>query len=128
MCAFSFVDCRNNLTEESGTFRSPNYPRNYPNGQLCSWNILVHSTQRIRLIFTDFILQEDRGTDSVTVYDGVDETGKMLGVFFGGNLPSEEGIISSSNTLFVMFQSDKNGSFKGFSASYIAVRIEGKFY
>ncbi|XP_074612294.1 uncharacterized protein LOC141866665 isoform X3 [Acropora palmata] len=119
-----YQDCRNKLTKESGTFRSPNYPRKYPNGQLCSWNIMVNSTQRIRLIFTDFDLQEDRGTDSVTVYDGVDETGKMLGVFFGGNLPSEEGIISSSNTLFVMFQSDKNGSFKGFSASYIAVRIE----
>ncbi|XP_074612298.1 uncharacterized protein LOC141866665 isoform X6 [Acropora palmata] len=121
-----YQDCRNKLTKESGTFRSPNYPRKYPNGQLCSWNIMVNSTQRIRLIFTDFDLQEDRGTDSVTVYDGVDETGKMLGVFFGGNLPSEEGIISSSNTLFVMFQSDKNGSFKGFSASYIAVRIEDK--
>ncbi|XP_067027018.1 serine-rich adhesin for platelets-like isoform X2 [Acropora muricata] len=119
-----YQDCRNKLIKESGTFRSPNYPRNYPNGQLCSWNIMVNSTQRIRLIFTDFVLQEDRGTDSVTVYDGVDETGKMLGVFFGGNLPSEEGIISSSNTLFVMFRSDKNGSFKGFSASYIAVRIE----
>lgn len=89
---------------------------------------MVNSTQRIRLTFTAFDLQEDRGTDSVTVYDGVNETGKMLGVFFGGNPPSEEGIVSSSNTLFVMFQSDKSDSFTGFSASYIALRIEGKFY
>ncbi|XP_015758714.1 PREDICTED: deleted in malignant brain tumors 1 protein-like isoform X3 [Acropora digitifera] len=114
------------LTWERGILHSPNFPRHYPNGQLCSWNIIVKSTQRIHLIFTHFDLQEDKDTDSVIVYDGIDETGKILGVFYGGKLPSEEGIVSSSNTLSVIFQTDKSGSGTGFRATYSAVRIVGK--
>ena len=127
LCVFSFVECGTSLlTWERGILHSPNFPRHYPNGQLCSWNIIVKSTQRIHLIFTHFDLQEDKDTDSVIVYDGIDETGKILGVFYGGKLPSEEGIVSSSNTLFVIFQTDKSGSGTGFRATYSAVRIVGK--
>ena len=124
---FSFLECGTSLTSETGIFHSPNFPRRYPNGQLCSWNIIVSSTQRIHLIFTHFDLQEGKDTDSVTVYDGINETGKKLGMFHGGKLPSDKGINSSSNTLSVIFQTDKSGSGTGFKASYSAVRIVGKF-
>ena len=123
---FSFAECSINLTWERGTFHSPNFPRRYPNEKLCSWNIMVNSTQRIHLIFAHFDLQKDRGTDSVTVYDGINATGKMLGFFYGGKLPSDEGIVSSSNSLSVIFQTDKSGSFTGFNASYSAVPNKGK--
>ena len=52
------------------------------------------------------------------MYDGEDETGEVLGVFYGGHPPPKEGIYSSSNRMFLIFKSDKTGNYTGFSASY----------
>ena len=54
--------------------------------------------------------------------------GEVLGVFYGGHPPPREGIHSSSNTMFVIFKSDKNDSFTGFNASYYAVDNSGKCF
>ena len=66
----------------------------------------------------------DKSTDELRVYDGVDETGTMLGVFYGGHPPPKEGIYSSSSRMFLIFKSDKNDSYTGFNASYIVVNTE----
>jgi len=62
------------------------------------------------------------------VYDGEDETGEVLGVFYGGHPPPKEGIYSSSSRMFSIFKSDKKNSYKGFSASYVVGRKPGKSY
>ena len=54
----------------SGTLKSPNYPKHYPNGQYCSWKIIVNTTQQIHLVFKSFNLQNERHTDELYVYDG----------------------------------------------------------
>nr|XP_058952004.1 cubilin homolog isoform X2 [Pocillopora verrucosa] len=113
--------CNETLTSVNGIFRSPNYPRNYPHGQYCSWKIKVNTTLRIRLMFTDFSLQIEKNTDQLYVYDGENATGKILDVFYGDHPPPKEGIYSSSNSLFVIFKSDKNDSYAGFSAYYDTV-------
>lgn len=113
--------CNETLTSINDTFHSPNYPRTYPDGQYCSWRIKINTTQRIRLIFTNFTLQYESGTDELYVYDGENATGKILGVFYGAYPPPEEGIFSSSNHLFVMFRSDSKGSYAGFNVSYYGV-------
>ncbi|XP_068677018.1 uncharacterized protein [Montipora foliosa] len=113
--------CSGTLSGESGTFYSPNYPRHYPNGQYCSWRITVNSTQQIHLNFTHFDLQNEKNTDIVALYDGEDNTGKVLGEFYGRYRPPEGGVLSTSNHLFVLFKSDKIGAYTGFSASYKAV-------
>ena len=61
------------------------------------------------------------------VYNGENAMGEVLGVFNGSHPPPEEGIYSSSNRIFVVFKSDKNGSDTGFIASYCGVNIRGKF-
>ena len=104
----------------TGTLQSPNYPRRYPDGQYCSWRITVSAAQQIYLTFTNFSLQNENNTDGLYVYDGENATGKVLGVYYGGHPPPKEGIYSSSNHMFVIFKSDKNGSYTGFSASYTA--------
>ena len=80
------------MTAVSGTFKSPNYPKHYPNGQYCSWSIIVNITRRIHIVFQNFSLQIERFTDELRVYDGEDETGEVLGVFYGGHPPPKEGI------------------------------------
>ena len=52
------------------------------------------------------------------MYDGENATGEVLEVFYGGHSPPKEGIYSSLNHMLVIFKSDSNGSYKGFSASY----------
>ena len=123
----SFLGCNKTLSAVNGTFQSPNYPREYPDGQYCSWRITVKTTQQIHLMFTNFSLQNENNTDALYVYDGEDSRRKILGVYYGGHPPPKEGIYSSSNRMLVIFKSDKNGSYTGFSASYYGVNISGRY-
>ena len=122
-----FLGCNETLTAVNGTFQSPNFPRKYPDGQYCSWRITVNATQQIHLMFTNFSLENENDTDELYVYDGVNATGEVLGVFYGGHPPPKEGIYSSSNRMFLIFKSDKTVSYSGFSASYYVVYKSGMF-
>ena len=121
-----FSGCNETLTAVSGTFQTPNYPRNYPDGEYCSWRIMVNTTQ-VHLAFVSFSLQNDKNTDAVYVYDGENASGVVLGVFYGKHPPPKEGICFLSNRIFVMFKSDNAGSYHGFKASYHGVNKSGKF-
>ena len=81
---------------------------------------------QVALMFTRFSLQSENNTDAVYVYDVNNQTREVLGVFYGGQPPPRNGIYSSSNSLLVIFRSDKDGSFPGFQASYSAVKCSGK--
>ena len=116
------------MTAVSGTLKSPNYPKHYPNGQYCSWKIIVNTTQQIHVVFKSFSLQNERFTDELRVYDGENETGEVLGVFYGDHLPPKEGIYSSSSRMLLIFKSDKAASDTGFSASYFVFNKTGKSY
>ena len=112
----------------NGTFHSPNYPNNYPDGQYCSWRITVSPGQKIHLMFTAFSLQSENNTDALTVFDAQNDTGELLGVFYGQHPPPVNGINSSSNHLFIIFKSDETDSsyHTGFNATYSAVYKSGK--
>lgn len=73
-------------------------------------------------------MQNDRLTDELRVYDGGNKTGEVLGVFYGGHPPPKEGIFSSSSQMFLIFKSDKNDSYTGFSASYFVGNKTDKSY
>ena len=121
-----FLGCNKSLTGAMGSFHSPNYPLKYPDGQYCSWRITVSPERKIHLMFTKFNLQNENNTDALYVYDGRNNTGDVLGVFYGGNAPSQKGIYSSSNYMFVIFKSDSNDSYTGFSAFYCESTCPGK--
>jgi len=76
-------------------------------------------------MFTNFSLQNENNTDCLYVYGGDNVTGEVLGEFYGGHPPPNGGIYSSSNHMLVIFKSDKNGSYTGFSASYNAINCSG---
>ena len=79
-------------------------------------------------MFETFSLQNEKLTDELRVYDGENETGEMLGVFYGGHPPPKEGIYSSSSRMFLIFKSDKTDSYTGFSASYSVGNKTDKSY
>ena len=120
------LGCNESLRGVMGFFHSPNYPWKYPDGQYCSWRITVSPAQQIHLKFSNFSLQNENNTDALYVYDGWNSNGKVLGVFYGGDPPSKEGIHSSSNHMFVIFISDKRASYTGFSAFYCEGRCSSK--
>merc|ERR1712012_979894 len=62
-----------NTSEESGTYQSKNYPRNYPNNLNINKTISVANGKKIKITFLDFQL-EDRWFneiyDFITITDG----------------------------------------------------------
>ena len=87
---------------------------------------MVNKVEQIHLMFKYFSEQNENGFDELQVYDGVNATGVMLGVFNGSHPPPKHGICSSSNRIFVIFKSDKNGSYTGIKASYYGFNLSGK--
>lgn len=45
--------CGGFLTQFSGNFSSPFYPRNYPNNAKCVWDIEVQNNYRATVVFRD---------------------------------------------------------------------------
>lgn len=62
--------------------------------------------------------------DFVKVFDGENTSARLLGTYSGHNLP--ENITSSTNYLFVSFDSDASVIDKGFSVKYSAANLNGK--
>ena len=89
---------------------------------------MVNKLHKIHLIFSTFSMQTEQNTDELYMYDGENEEGEVLGVFYGGHPPPREGIYSSTNTMFLIFKSEKNDSYTGFSASYYAVDNSCKYF
>jgi len=64
---------------------------------------------------------EDTGSclaDSVSVFDGADSTGPLLGKFCGSALPPD--LTSSGHYLYVVFRSNHKRNVGGFSLSWTA--------
>ena len=59
---------------------TPNYPRDYPAGKTCYWNIGVSPGSRIELRFIDFRLENSSNCryDYLQIYDGRNSSARML--------------------------------------------------
>ena len=106
--------CDSNLSGLTGTFTSPNYPSNYPDGKTCTTTITAPTGKIIKLKFMDFDLEEvsDCYFDSVEIKDGA-----ITKKYCGKKIPPE--YVSKGNIITVKFVSDVMTNGKGFSASYI---------
>lgn len=76
-----FSGCKFTLTQDSGTFQSPDFPGKYPNDMECIWNIQVQPGRFVLLSFDVFELESYRGKciDLVEVKDGSRSTDQLLG-------------------------------------------------
>ena len=129
------------LNGESGTFKSPNFPGEYPSDTEYLWEITVPEGNKVFLEFLSFEvstyqkvfgnklgnvesflssqLESESETnceyDYVEVLEVVDSTVMNIGRMCG-KLPVN--ITSSTNKLFVKFKSDDSEQFPGFEARY----------
>ncbi|XP_020662303.3 cubilin [Pogona vitticeps] len=102
-----------------GEIHSPNYPQPYSNNSDCSWVIQVDSGHRVLLNFTDVAIERHNSCDFdyVAVFDGSNEQAPLLRKVCGQERPLP--IISTQNTMFVRFRSDRSIHLRGFSAQFM---------
>ncbi len=102
------------LDDREATFSDGSAFEDYQADLSCSWSIEVHPDSLVYLTFSEF--NTELNFDYVKVYDGEDEFSDMIGAFSGADIPSD--IISSSNHLYITFETDDGNNRSGWEASY----------
>jgi len=102
------------LTENSGSLSDGSGLQDYSNNSECSWLIQPDNGNIINLTFTEFDTED--GFDGVLIYDGIDESSKLIGVFTGSDIPDV--ISSTGGSMYVLFVSDELIRKEGWSANY----------
>ncbi|XP_071499338.1 blastula protease 10-like [Diadema antillarum] len=112
--------CDVSLTQQSGSFTSPEYPGEYPNNRDCKYSITVEPGFVINVTFVDFQLEFHHACE----YDFVEVYDELLGPassrrYCGPLAPFS--VMSETNDVLVEFHSDTSARFRGFTAEYVAV-------
>uniref|UniRef100_A0A673SV65 Hensin n=1 Tax=Suricata suricatta TaxID=37032 RepID=A0A673SV65_SURSU len=109
--------CGGLLTNNSGSFSSPWYPKKYPTNVVCAWDIQVDTRAHVKLTFDVVKLENFFGCpyDFIEIFDGPQIESFSLGRFCSGTTPV---FTSSSNRLMVVFHSDAIVTNMGFFATY----------
>uniref|UniRef100_A0A914BUV6 Cubilin n=1 Tax=Acrobeloides nanus TaxID=290746 RepID=A0A914BUV6_9BILA len=121
------VGCGGVFSEERGVITSPDYPQKYLTNMYCVYHITVPGTKRIRLNFNIFDIEnvahrDGCGFDNVRVFESfTDENnhGKLIGTFCGMAKPPP--LLSTENSMTIVFISDRSVNGAGFSATYQAI-------
>ncbi len=107
------------LTASSGTFTDGSGSANYGNNSSCKWVIAPAGATQITLNFTAF--DTEATYDTVTVYDGPDDTYPVLATWWGNTLPPTITTTAGIGAMCVKFTSDASDTFSGWSANYTTV-------
>lgn len=119
-----FLVCGGTFTKMAGSMRSPDYPEDYPESVTCQWVIKLPVQYKVRLEFTDFLLENSESCrfDFVLVMDGLPSSPTPVGKFCGNG--SKDDVESKSNFLTVLFKSDSSMTKKGFEAYWSAIPVD----
>lgn len=74
-------ECGGVFTDSKHVFKSPGYPNEYENDQICYWHIRVKYGQRIHLQFLEFDVEDDTAcmADFLEIYDSYDDINGFVG-------------------------------------------------
>lgn len=74
-------ECGGVFTDSKHVFKSPGYPNEYENEQICYWHIRVKYGQRIHLQFLEFDVEDDTAcmADFLEIYDSYDDINGFVG-------------------------------------------------
>ncbi|CAO4364185.1 unnamed protein product [Caenorhabditis nigoni] len=102
----------------SGTFSSPNYPKNYTANSTSVYSLATLGSQKIRLTFNEILTEPDY--DQILIYDGDSVESPLIGNLTGVHF--EKKIVeSSTNNLYITFVTDSTVNLLGFSASFQSI-------
>ncbi|XP_063788360.1 tumor necrosis factor-inducible gene 6 protein [Pseudophryne corroboree] len=120
-------ECGGVFTEQERIIKSPGYPDEYENEQICYWHIRVNIGQPILLQFLEMDIEEDTDclSDYLEVYDSYDDFHGLVGRFCGDMLPDD--IISTGNVMTLKFLSDGSITGGGFQLKYTALSPPSKY-
>ena len=109
------------FNEESKYFTSPGYPEFYPNNALCKWTITAEKGYHIQLTVIDVDFEDSKHCkfDSVTIYDGENDTAIPIRKLCGKQLP--ENLQSVGNVFTIFMETDGVGNGNGFQMKYTVV-------
>nr|XP_021530314.1 deleted in malignant brain tumors 1 protein-like [Aotus nancymaae] len=109
--------CGGLLTNNSGSFSSPWYPKNYPTNVVCTWDIQADVGAHVRLTFEVVKMEDFYGCpyDFIEIFDGPQSEPFSLGRFCSRKIPI---FTSSYNRMSVVFHSNAIITNVGFYASY----------
>ncbi|XP_056125886.1 CUB and sushi domain-containing protein 3 isoform X4 [Rhinichthys klamathensis goyatoka] len=114
------VPCGGVLTARRGTVLSPAYPDPYDNHLNCVWKIFVPEGTGIQITVVTF--STEHNWDSLDFYDGVDSNAPRLGSYSGTTIPPL--LNTTSNNLYLTFQTDMSVSGAGFHLEYTAIGLD----
>ncbi|XP_067419950.1 seizure 6-like protein 2 isoform X2 [Emydura macquarii macquarii] len=106
--------CGGELSDPAGVVLSPDWPQSYGKGQDCVWNIRVQEEKRVLL---DVEILNIRKSDVLTVLDGEDLTGRVLGQYMGAHPRFR--LYSSASAATLQFQSDPSDPLFGLSQGFL---------
>lgn len=107
------------LTASSGTFTDGSGSANYGNNSSCKWVIAPSGATQISIDFTAF--DTEATFDTVTIYDGPDDTYPVLATWWGNTLPPTISTTTGVGAMCVKFTSDATDTFGGWTANYTSV-------
>ncbi|KAM9333329.1 LOW QUALITY PROTEIN: cubilin [Pholidichthys leucotaenia] len=111
--------CGGTIHADTGTFKSPDYPQELPEGVECSWQVIAHEGNHLEMSFNDFEIPDSSGTchsSYIKVWAGQHQNSEaLLSTGCGSVAPGP--IVAPYNIITSRFQStDVPGS--GFSVSF----------
>ncbi|EDM16293.1 rCG60055, isoform CRA_a [Rattus norvegicus] len=113
------AECGASATNNEGILLSPNYPLNYENNHECIYSLQVQAGKGINISARTFHLAQG---DVLKIYDGKDKTTHLLGAFTGASMRGLT-LSSTSNQLWLEFNSDSEGTDEGFQLVYTSFEL-----
>ncbi|MFT5667394.1 MAG: hypothetical protein ACI9DK_001588 [Vicingaceae bacterium] len=103
------------LTSPNGLFSDGSFPQNnYAENSNCQWLIQPPGAVFVDLQFNYF--STEANFDFVTVYQGANNNGILLGSFSGNNIPAS--LTSTTGSMFIEFNTDGSVNSTGWEGSY----------
>ncbi|XP_031553853.1 uncharacterized protein LOC116290872, partial [Actinia tenebrosa] len=105
--------CNYTLTDKKGVFQSPGFPGEYPDGQLCSWRIIVPVDHTVQVRFAHLSLNEN---DTLTYSKTVNGSFRSwYTIPLSSTVPFT---LSGERDVLFVFRSDESKTSSGFRAEY----------